>query len=238
MIRFTLRKIRTLITGHIPAMYNDEYCDSVISKYSYVKSYSDLINELSQIHGVFEQDPSSHMKLVKCPKCYIDRMRYDNNKFIELSKKKHGNKYDYSLVDYKHTNKKVKIICPTHGIFEQGAGSHINGAGCPSCNESRGEREISILLDNKNIKYIREKCFDDCIDQRYLPFDFYLPELNICVEFDGIQHFKPIKYFGGEKTLKITQKHDKMKNEYCKENNIHLIRIKYNEKIMKKLSWL
>jgi len=49
MIRFTLRKIRTLITGHIPAMYNDEYCDSVISKYSYVKSYSDLINELSQI---------------------------------------------------------------------------------------------------------------------------------------------------------------------------------------------
>ena len=71
-----------------------------------------------------------------------------------------------------------------------------------------------------------------------MPFDFYLPELNICVEFDGIQHFKPIKYFGGEKTLKITQKHDKMKNEYCKENNIHLIRIKYNEKIMKKLSWL
>lgn len=66
-------------------------------------------------------------------------------------------------------------------------------------------------------------------------FDFYLPEENICIEFDGEQHFRPIDYFGGENTFKLTQKRDKIKNKYCKNNNIKLLRIKYDENITKKL---
>ena len=163
-------------------------------------------------------------------------MKYDNNDFIRLSILKHGNKYDYSLVIYVNADTKVKIICPEHGIFEQRSSSHINGSGCPMCNDSKGEKEISLLLDNMNIKYERQKKFDDCIDNKKLPFDFYLIDYDICIEFDGMQHFKPIEYFGGLKTLEIVKRHDDIKNKFCENNNIRLIRIKYNQNIEKKLN--
>jgi len=69
-----------------------------------------------------------------------------------------------------------------------------------------------------------------------LPFDFYLSDLNICIEYDGIQHFKPIDYFGGDTAFILLQTNDQIKNEYCIENNIKLIRIRYDENIEEKLS--
>lgn len=68
-----------------------------------------------------------------------------------------------------------------------------------------------------------------------LPFDFYLPELNICIEYDGEQHFKENRHFGGKEYLEKTKYHDQIKNEYCKNNNIKLIRIKYCDNIKEKL---
>ena len=73
-------------------------------------------------------------------------------------------------------------------------------------------------------------------DKRKLPFDFYLPGLNTCIEYDGRQHFELKNgFWGGEKSLKLTQKHDKIKNLYCKENKIKLLRIKCDENINNKL---
>ena len=69
-----------------------------------------------------------------------------------------------------------------------------------------------------------------------MPFDFYLSDLNICIEYDGIQHFKPIDYFGGDTAFILLQTNDQIKNEYCIENNIKLIRIRYDENIEEKLS--
>ena len=60
-----------------------------------------------------------------------------------------------------------------------------------------------------------------------LPFDFYLPNYNICIEYDGEQHFKPIKYFGGQKAFQSQQQKDEIKNKYCQDNKIKLIRISY-----------
>ena len=81
------------------------------------------------------------------------------------------------------------------------------------------------------IKYKTEKTFDGLVGCRggLLMFDFYLPNYNICIEYDGIQHFKPIDYFGGERGLRIRQTHDMRKNKYCLRNNIKLIRIKYSD---------
>jgi len=64
---------------------------------------------------------------------------------------------------------------------------------------------------------------------RKLSFDFYLSDYNMCIEFDGEQHFKPVAYFGGDKRHEIQMKRDKIKNEYCKNNNINLIRIPYTK---------
>ena len=67
-------------------------------------------------------------------------------------------------------------------------------------------------------------------------FDFYLPEHKCCIEYDGIQHFESIEYWGGEKKLTSQRKRDEIKTNYCKDNNINLLRIKYNENILEKLN--
>ncbi len=95
--------------------------------------------------------------------------------------------------------------------------------------ESKGELKIKKFLEKNNIKYLREKVFDDCKHLSNLRFDFYLPDLNILIEFDGIQHFIAQKNFGGENGLKNMQLKDKIKNDWCVENKKELLRIPYYE---------
>ena len=102
---------------------------------------------------------------------------------------------------------------------------------CPKCNSSIGEYKICKYLTERNINYILQYRFDDCKNKRLLPFDFYLPDYNVCIEFDGIQHFKPVEYFGGVESLQMTQLNDSIKTKYCKDKNIELLRIKYDQNI-------
>ena len=92
------------------------------------------------------------------------------------------------MVEYKNAHTKIKILCPTHGVFEQTPTNHLKGKGCPICQESKGEIKITNILNNKNIKHIKQYKFDECKYKRKLPFDFYLPELNMCIEFEVIAH--------------------------------------------------
>lgn len=107
----------------------------------------------------------------------------------------------------------------------------LSGCGCPQCNESKGERRIRLWLDRHCINYIYQKIFNDCKDKRPLPFDFYLPDYNVCIEFDGRQHYEPVDYFGGKESFEYTIKHDETKTNYCKQNNIRLLRIRYDKDI-------
>lgn len=90
---------------------------------------------------------------------------------------------------------------------------------------SMGEEKISNLLNNNNLKFIKEKIFPNL---GKFKFDFWV-ENKYIIEFDGMQHYQPVSIFGGEKTFKETQEHDKIKNQYCKDNNIPLIRIPYTQ---------
>jgi len=186
-------------------------------------------------HGIFKQTPNNHLCGFGCPSCAGNK-KLTTKDFIKKSKKIHGNRYDYSLVEYKNANTKVKIICKKHGIFKQTPYKHLKNQGCPNCKNSKGETLIRNYLENKKILFEQEKIFKNCKNKQFLPFDFYLPEYNICIEYDGIQHFKPIEIWGGVKSLKENQKRDKIKTDYCKENNIYLIRIKYNQNIKKQLN--
>jgi len=88
------------------------------------------------------------------------------------------------------------------------------------------------------IDFTQYKIFEKCRYKNTLEFDFYLPKINTCIEFDGLQHYKSVIYFGGEESLKKSKLRDKIKNIFCKENNINLIRIRYDEDVEKKLSFL
>ena len=182
-------------------------------------------------HGVFKQTPANHLSGSGCPEC-CNKKRYTSEEFIEKAIKIHGDKYDYSLVEYINTHKKIKIKCKKHDIiFEQTPKKHLFGQGCWKCNESKGETLIHDILTKNDITYIRQHTFENCKNIKLLPFDFYLPEFNMCIEFDGIQHFKPVDFFGGQIGYDKLVINDNLKNDYCLINNITLIRIKYNDKI-------
>lgn len=197
------------------------------------------VNIICLVHGSFLQIPNTHLLGCGCPKCAYEEngknCRKTNNEFIDESNLIHKNKYDYSLVDYVQNKTKIKIICKKHGEFEQVPNTHLSGHGCPKCKQSRGEIKIEQFFLNNNITYIYQKSFDDCKYKRKLIFDFYLPEYNLCAEYDGRQHFEPINFFGGEEALKLLQITDEIKNQYCRDNNVNLIRIKYNENVEDKL---
>lgn len=156
-----------------------------------------------------------------------------NNELINKFIKKHNNFYDYSLVNYINSKTKVKIICPKHNVFEQLPYEHLRGKGCPICNESKGEKEIRNILEIKRIKFIPQHKFNDCKNINKLPFDFYLPDHNICIEYHGLQHYEPIKWFGGQDVFDKLIKRDKIKKNYCIEKNIKLIIIPYGKNIIK-----
>ena len=201
-------------------------------KYNYditiYNGHENKVKIICPIHGIFEQKANNHLYGADCFKCKGSKKKTSED-FILEANKIHNNKYDYSLVDYKNNKIKIKIICPTHGVFEQVPISHLRNIGCPFCNESKGELKINNFLLKNNILYNREKTFDGCIFKNKMKYDFYLIEYNICIEYDGVQHFKSRKHFGGEKMLLETQYRDKIKNEYCKNNNIRLVRIPYSE---------
>ncbi len=175
--------------------------------------------------GIFEQVPNIHLSGSGCIIC-SGRYRCTNEEFVEKSISIHGRKYNYSKVNYLNAHKKVEIICEKHGVFKQKPNSHLSGQGCSSCKESKGELSVYNFLLERNINHNRQKTFKGCKDKSLLFFDFYIPEKNLCIEYDGEFHYKPIF---GEKYLNNVRKRDNIKDNFCKENSINLIRIPYTE---------
>ena len=196
------------------------------NKYDYsLVDYKDSITPVKIIckkHGIFKQKPVIHLNC-NCPKCSKEKSKSSNKEFINKAKKVHGDKYDYSLVDYNGARDKVKIICPIHGMFEQTPDNHKRGKGCPICKESYGEKKIRMFLKNNKINYTRQHNFENCKYERLLHFDFYLIDLNICIEYDGEQHINEKHYFNTKNNFEKSQIRDKIKTDYCLSNNIELI---------------
>jgi hypothetical protein len=212
-------------------IHGDKYdYDDVI--YNGAKKYIIII---CKKHGKFKQIAYHHLNGCGCPKCA--NKNKDVSTIIQTCNDIHNNKYDYSKMKYINNRLKVKIICPIHGTFEQNLSNHIDKKqGCPYCNESHGEKFINHQLKIHNINFIRQFKFNNCKNIRNLTFDFYLPDINTCIEFNGIQHYETVKYFGGLFKLKYIQHNDEIKESFCKQNNIKLIKIKYDENILEKLN--
>lgn len=204
--------------------HNERYDYSLV-KYTGSKNKVPII---CKEHGVFNQIASDHLLGNNCPRCTAIALgiqqRYTRNEVISRFKQIHGTKYLYHLVDYTTAKRKIIIICRKHGPFNQMSHSHMSGRGCPRCVESKGEGIIAKILDKNNIKYIREFSFPDSTWR----YDFFLPDLNILIECDGMQHYKPIKFYGGVKGLNKIQKRDRQKNKLADKNNMILIRVQYN----------
>lgn len=223
----------------------DEYIEEVKLKNpnievigKYVDAKTKILHKCLIHNVIWNAIPTNILKGCGCRKCMEDKIRNKNGISHDeyLIKLSNVNSNIIVLEEYFGTEIKILHKCNICGHeWKAKPGNILAGKGCPKCNESHGEKNISNYLKMNNIVYIPQYAFDDCKDRRKLPFDFYIPELNICIEYDGKQHFEAIDRFGGEEGLKIRQLHDKIKTDYCKNNNILLLRIKYDENIEEKL---
>lgn len=154
--------------------------------------------------------------------------------FSEAQEKLKKNKLDVKLISYKQCSEPIIVRCTNCGeLWETNIQEPSR---CPNCdNKYIGESLVYQYLKRHDISFIPQYKFRDCVDINQLVFDFYLPELNTCIEYNGKQHYMPIKRFGGEERFAIQIKHDKIKREYCKKNDIKLIEIKYTIKTYEKI---
>ncbi len=193
------------------------------SQTKYVKADEKLIIICPE-HGMFKQSPHQHLKGCGCQKCgsikLAESLKNTLEEFLERVKIIHGDKYDYSLVEYVNIYTKIKIICKEHGIFEQSPQSHLRGYGCHKCRSSRLENKIRKFLISHNILFEEQKTFSWLKYKNNLFLDFYLPEHKIAIETHGVQHFKICEFFGGDKRFESTQKLDLIKFHKCMENNV------------------
>jgi hypothetical protein len=205
-------------------------------KYSYIDipdkiRLSDKI-QLEYNGSIFTQNVAKHLS-GKCPEKKVERK--STSDFISECKKVWGEKYDYSLVDYKGSLENVKIIYDDV-IYEQRASSHLDGM-APEFRKTEesvtrdnireseliGEDEISKFLIKYKLKFEKKYKMGGVI------FDFYIPSTRSCVEFNGQQHYQPMEFFGGLKAYESLKINDKIKSDYCEEEYINLIKIKYSD---------
>jgi very-short-patch-repair endonuclease len=186
------------------------------------------INIICPKHGIFEQRPNDHLQGRGCNLYHLDRKRDTKEEFVEKANKIFKNMYAYSSVVYENSLSKVEIICQIHGTFYQIPSSHLRGRGCPKCGVgySKGELKIEKWLSDHNINYKTQYRFVNCKNKKPLPFDFFLPDHNVCIEFDGLYHYEPKR---GLSELIRVMKCDTIKTKFCLDNGIKLVRIPYWE---------
>lgn len=212
------------------------------SKVQYVNTKTKVCIVCSK-HGEFWQLPSNHVRGAGCPRCN-DEQRSKRAKaarslknqeckktFILRANQVHNNYYSYEKANYTNYKGKVVITCPIHGDFEQEAGVHLLGCGCPKCKESKGEKLIRKYLEDNRIQYIFQYKveIDRSINSTgYSKIDFYLPDYNTFIEYNGVQHYVSVKHFGGKLKFEHQQERDEYIRQYCDNNNIHLLELSYS----------
>jgi very-short-patch-repair endonuclease len=193
------------------------------------------IRVICKEHGEFITNADKHSSGSGCRECAGNNPKtYDE--WISVFRDVHGFRYTYPLQKIT-ASRHITIICYKHGEFQQGVNKHAyRSRGCPICRESKGEKSIAAFLDNNNIKYERQKKFDDCKNKFPLSFDFFLPDYKILIEYDGEQHFREVSHWGGKEQYDISQHRDKIKTEWVSSHPYFmLLRIRYDEDVSSRL---
>ena len=211
----------------------------------------------------FSVSPNDHINLKRgCPQCKIeDKIQaahekqstkvkaekestseivyngtYDIQFFISDAKEIHRGKYSYEKSIILNLNTKILIICnECLKEFWQRPDIHLKGSGCSYCVCSQGEKSIYDFLDKIGFTFKFQHKFEDCKDKNKLPFDFYIPDYDLLIEYNGQQHYEPIERFGGEEAFKSQKRRDKIKYDYCISKKYDLLEIKYDENPIDKL---
>lgn len=211
--------------------FKEKVREAVGEEYTFLEEYKKATIKIKVRHNkcgtIYKTSPSYFLTNGnRCPHCNVMSMRSNDKVFRKRVKEAVGNEYDFHD-RYVTNSKKLRVAHNKCGnTYKVSPLKFLQGKRCPNCFISKGEEKVKNKLENIGIPYVREKRFKETGMKR---FDFYLPTLNACIEYDGEQHFCMSDFWGGEKGLAKVQQSDKEKNEFCARNNIPLLRIPYLE---------
>lgn len=161
----------------------------------------------------------------RCSKCA-------NNKRLDYNYvKKYIESFGEKLLSKNYINNRTKLTiqCEKGHIYHCSFDNFKKGNRCPECKNFKGELKVEEILKEYDIEFKKQYKFKNCKFKRHLPFDFYLPKYNLLIEYDGKQHYEISEYFGGYNGFIDTKIRDTIKNIYCKEHRLDLLRISYKD---------
>ena len=171
-----------------------------------------------------------------CIKCSWEKMSIERTKSNEdfLRDLKETNPMLEALEPYITNKQKILVRCKIHNYEWRAIPAQLlyRKVGCPKCSASYNETKLSNILTKWGYSYELQKRFKDCKDKAQLPFDIYLPKYNVCIEYDGEQHYDEERFKwrdSSHSSFNLTKKHDEIKNKYCLDHEVPLIRIPYWE---------
>lgn len=215
--------------------YIDEVKCLVGDEYAVSGTYVNWKTKMCFVHkkcgNTFLMEANSFLQGRRCPKCQhiagMIKHRKSDSEFKSDIAKKYGNEYTV-LGHYTKNNVKVKVRHNKCGN-EWGVlpANLLYGFGCPACSLSHGEQMIRRFLVKRHITFEPQKKFEGLVDTSNLSYDFFLPEYGVLIEYQGIQHYKPVEWFGGDKAFSKQVNHDLLKKKYASEHGYKLLCIKY-----------
>ena len=206
---------KSVFTKRSKGFHNNKYDYSLVGDYN---TSHDKVTIICPEHGEFEQQVYVHLNGHGCPKCkaikHVEESVYSINEFIQKAREVHGNKYDYSLVDYNRAHDYISLKCPNHGIYIKKAYMHLQGQGCPKCSvrNSNGENEILQFIENFNANI---ECNNRILINPY-ELDIVIPDKELAIEYNGL-------YWHSE--VYRDKNYHKMKTELAEQQGYQLIHI-------------
>ena len=220
--------------------FKQDIFDLVGYEYLFLEPYINAITKIKVRHNKcgyeYEVAPYSFLRGNRCPKCGIKNMTKTAEQFLQEVFDLVGNEYT-DLDEYKNNHTKIKVRHNKCGYeYYVTPNAFLQGNRCPKCKNkmSKGEKRIINYLIKRKISFNYEHKFYNLKYINPLRFDFYLPDYNLCIEYDGIQHFTPFDFSSKcperkNQNLKELKRKDKLKNDYCKSKGIKMLRIPYTE---------
>ena len=213
------------------AEFKDEVYSLVGNEYEFIDPYQGAFAKTRVKHNecghIYKVTPANFIMGHRCSYCY-GTPKKNNIQFLQEVYGLVGDDYTF-LESYVDSYTKLRVKHNNCGnIYEVSPHAFLSLHNrCPYCNSSKGELIIAKILNTLNIKYESQKTFDNLKDTQLLSYDFYIPNQNILIEYQGLQHYEPVDYFGGEDKFKLQQKHDKLKSDYAKDHHYNLIAVPY-----------
>ena len=171
-----------------------------------------------------------------CPVCSHKKQKTHEQFVAEM---KEINEDIIILGTYINSQTKIKCQCKNCGYVWETKPTHLNqGHGCNNCRTSTGERTIRSYLHSHHIKFFQQHTWEDArgVKGGKLRFDFYLPEHNLIIEYQGEQHYRPNGYMGGEEKFKYQKINDSLKLQYIQDHNYNYLEISYKDNTIQKLN--